>query len=337
MVDIRDLDLNLLLVLDALMDEGTLTRTAQRLGLSQPTVSAALTKLRAALGDELFVRAKGVMQPTARALALRPAVASVLRTIRLDILSMAAFDPVREMGAFTLSLSEIGELEFLPRLLDRLGREAPRASLKCVVRRPVDLELAMDLGEVDLAIGYFPDLVSSVFKQQMLFRDRSVCLVRKNHPTIGAEMTLDSFLAARHIAILPEGRTQEVVELGLAAQGLTRCVAVQVGHFVSAPFLVAQSDLVVTLPRPVAAVFAQICDLMIVEPPFAIPLIEVKQLWHKRFDGHPRSRWLRQIVAENSQNRQSFGTELHGSPELGEAAQDRQHQAAVGGRGIGPG
>src|SRR5277367_7117373 len=103
-MDIRDLDLNLLLVLDALMDEGTLTRTAQRLGLSQPTVSAALTKLRAALSDELFVRAKGVMQPTARALALRPAVASVLRTIRLGILSMAAFDPVREMGAFTLSL-----------------------------------------------------------------------------------------------------------------------------------------------------------------------------------------------------------------------------------------
>jgi DNA-binding transcriptional LysR family regulator len=315
-MDIRDLDLNLLLVLDALMDEGTLTRTAQRLRLSQPTVSAALTKLRTALGDELFVRANGVMQPTARSLALRPAVASVLKTIRLDILSMAAFDPAQETGAFTLSLSEIGELEFLPRLLDRLGREAARASLKCVVQRPADLELAMDLGEVDLAIGYFPDLVSSVFKQQMLFRHPSACLVRKSHPTIGPEMTLDTYLAARHIAIAPEGRTQEVVELGLAAQGLTRCVAVQVGHFVSAPFLVAQSDLVVTLPRPVAVVFAQICDLMIVEPPFAIPLIEVKQLWHKRFDGHPRSKWLRRIVAETSQNRPSLGTKVRGSPEL---------------------
>jgi DNA-binding transcriptional LysR family regulator len=318
-MDIRDLDLNLLLVLDALMDEGTLTRTAQRLKLSQPTVSAALTKLRAAFGDELFVRATGTMQPTARALALRPAVASVLKTIRRDILSMAAFDPAQETGAFTLSLSEIGELEFLPRLLDGLGREVPGASLKCVVQRPVDLELAMDLGEVDLAIGYFPDLVSSVFKQQVLFRHRSACLVRKGHPTIGPEMTLDSYLGARHIAIAPEGRTQEVVELGLAAQGLTRCVAVQVGHFVSAPFLVAQSDLVVTLPWPVAVLFAQICDLVMVEPPFAIPPIEVKQLWHRRFDGHPRSRWLRRIVADTSQNRPSLGTDLQGSPELNEA------------------
>jgi DNA-binding transcriptional LysR family regulator len=125
----------------------------------------------------------------------------------------------------------------------------------------------MDLGEVDLAIGYFPDLVSSVFKQQVLFRHRSACLVRKGHPTIGPEMTLDSYLGARHIAIAPEGRTQEVVELGLAAQGLTRRVAVQVGHFVTAPFLVAQSDLVVTLPRPIAVLFAQICDLVMVQPP----------------------------------------------------------------------
>jgi DNA-binding transcriptional LysR family regulator len=318
-MDIRDLDLNLLLVLDALLEEGTLTRAAQRLKLSQPTVSAGLAKLRLALGDELFVRANGLMRPTARALALRPAVTSILKTIRLDILSLAAFEPEYEAGAFTLSLSEIGELEFLPRLLDRVGREAPRARLKCVVQRPVDLALAMDLGEVDLAIGYFPDIVASVFKQQTLFRHRSACLVRKGHPTIGPEMTLDRYLAARHIAIVPEGRTQEVVELGLAAHGLTRCVAVQVGHFVSAPFLVAQSDLVATLPRPLAVLSAQMCNLRVMEPPFAIPPIEVKQLWHKRFDGHPRSRWLRRIVAENSQNRPSLGTKVRGSPELDEA------------------
>jgi hypothetical protein len=133
-------------------------------------------------------------------------------------------------------------------------------------------------------------------------------------------MTLDRYLAARHIAIAPEGRTQEVVELGLAARGLTRCVAVQIGHFVSAPFLVAQSDLVATLPRPLAVLFAPMCNLTVMEPPFAIPAIEVKQLWHKRFDGHPRLRWVRRIVAETSQNRPSLGRDVEGSTKPDEVA-----------------
>jgi DNA-binding transcriptional LysR family regulator len=307
-MDIRDLDLNLLVVLDTLFEEGTLTRTAQRLRLSQPTMSASLAKLRVVLGDELFVRANGIMQPTARAISLRPAVTSVLKTIRLDILSQAAFDPARENGAFTLSLSDIGELEFLPKLLDRLGREAPDATLRTVVERPLELALAMDLGEIDLAVGYFPELVSSSFKQQSLFRHRSACLVRRNHPTIGPDMTLDDYLAARHIAIAQEGRMQDVVELGLATQGLQRRIRLQISHFVSVPFLVAQSDLVATIPRPLAVQFAQICDLLVVEPPFTIPPIEVKQVWHKRFDGHPRLRWFRHVVAETSQNRPSLGT-----------------------------
>lgn len=307
-MDIRDLDLNLLLVLDTLIEEGNLTRTAQRLRVSQPTISVGLAKLRAALGDELFIRASGnLMRPTARALALQPIVANIIRSIRLDVLSLAAFDPVVETGVFTLSLTDIGELEFLPRLIERLAREAPQASLRAVVRRPVELALAMDLGEIDLAIGYFPDVVSTAFKQQTLFHHRCACLVRRGHPTIGQEMTLQDYLAARHIAIAPEGRTQEVVDIGLAAQGLKRRIALQTGHFLSVPFLLEQSDLVATLPRPLAIQFARICDLLVVEPPFATPLIEVKQLWHKRFDGHPRLRWLRRLVAEISQNRPSLG------------------------------
>lgn len=314
-MDIRDLDLNLLLVLDTLIEEGNLTRTAQRLRVSQPTISVGLGKLRAALGDELFIRAGGnMMRPTARALALQPIVANIIKTIRLEVLSLAAFDPARETGVFTLSLSDIGELEFLPRLLERLLREAPESSLRSVVRRPADLALAMDLGEIDLAVGYFPDMVSSAFKQQTLFRHRSACLVRRGHPTIREGMTLDEYLAAHHIAIAPEGRTHEVVDAGLAAQGVKRRIALETGHFLSVPFLLEQSDLVATLPRPLAIQFAGTCNLLMLEPPFSIPPIEVKQLWHKRFDGHPRLRWLRRIVAETSQNRPSLGRDAPPSP-----------------------
>jgi DNA-binding transcriptional LysR family regulator len=162
---IGDLDLNLLLVVDSLFDEGTLARTAQPLRPSQPMISPSLAKMRAALGDELFMRANGVMQPTALALALRTALSSVLKTIRLEIPFQTAFDPTRETATFTLSFSDPGEMEFLRRLLERLAQEAPNANLKSVVKRRADLALAMDLGEVDLAIGYFPDLTSSVFAE----------------------------------------------------------------------------------------------------------------------------------------------------------------------------
>src|SRR5260370_28330501 len=296
-MELRDLDLNLLLVLDALFEEGTLTRTAQGRRLSQQTVSESLAKLRGILGDELFVRAFGSMQPAARALALRGAVASVLKTVRREILAQAGFDPGSETGAFTVSLSDIGELEFLPRLLSRLARDAPQAALKSVVASPVELSTAMDLGEIDLAIGYFPDLTTSVFKQQFLFQHSSACVVRYDHPTIGPVMTLDDYLSAKHVVIAQKGRIQDVVEVGLAAKGLHRRTGLQIPHVVSIPFIVAGSDLVATIPRPLAIQFAGICDLRVLDPPFPIPPIEIKQLCHRRFAGHPPLNCLPHLLA----------------------------------------
>jgi DNA-binding transcriptional LysR family regulator len=174
------------------------------------------------------------MQPTALALALRGAVASVLKTVRLEILSQAGFDPGSETGAFTVSLSDIGELEFLPRLLSRLARDAPQAALKSVVANPVELSTAMDLGEIDLAIGYFPDLTTSAFKQQFLFQHSSACVVRGDHPTIGPVMTLDHYLSAKHVVIAQKGRIQDVVEVGLAAKGLHRRIGLQIPRTSSA-------------------------------------------------------------------------------------------------------
>ncbi|WP_260925105.1 LysR family transcriptional regulator [Novosphingobium sp. 9] len=306
-MELRDFDLNLLLVMDALFEEGTLTRAAQRLRLSQPTISAALAKLRSQLGDELFIRASGSMQPTARAQALRPAITGILQSVRSDVLAQADFAPSTYHGTITLSLSDIGELEFLPRLLALLEAEAPGARLRSVVANPQDLAAMMDAGEVDLAIGYFPDLVTAVFKQQLLFRHGSACIVRNDHPTIRKTLTLEDYLAARHIAVAPAGRLRDVVEATLAAQHLHREVALEIPHFINLPFLVEASDLVATVPQPLAQQFARICALRVFEVPFAVPALEIKQLWHKRYDGHPRLQWLRRIVARVIQNRPHLG------------------------------
>lgn len=302
-MELRRLDLNLLLVLDAMFEEPTITRAAHRLQLSQPSVSAALSKLRDVLGDELFVRSNGVMNPTPLAMSLREPVGNVLRSIRHDILARAGFEPATSRDTFALSLSDVGELEFLPRLMNRLGEAAPHAQVKVVSCNPEVLADAMDAGEIDLAIGYFPDLTTSVFKQQVLFSHDTVVIVRDGHPEFGGGITLDQYKAARHIEVVQQSRHHDIVELALAQQDILRDIALTVSHYVNVPALVAQSDYVGTIAKPLARRFAEHLPITTHAPPFDIPPREIKQLWHRRFDNGARLTWLRGIITQLSQHR----------------------------------
>jgi DNA-binding transcriptional LysR family regulator len=302
-VDLRRIDLNHLVILDALFEEPTLTRAAQRLQLSQPTVSTALARLRDLLGDELFVRSRGVMNATPLAVRLREPLSAVLRSIRHDILAQSNFDARTTRDTFTISLSDIGELEFLPVLMERLSAEAPNAHVKSISCNPEVLADAMDAGEIDLAIGYFPDLKTSVFKQQVLFNHASACIVRKDHPDFAQGISLDQYRNARHIAVEQQSRHHDVIELALIQQDIHRDVALTISHYVNVPALVADSNLVATLARPLARRFAELFPVSVLDVPFAIPMREIKQVWHRRFDNDPRLVWLRALIASMSQNR----------------------------------
>jgi DNA-binding transcriptional LysR family regulator len=305
-MDLRRLDLNLLVVLDALYDEGSITRVAERLQMSQPTISAALGKLRTVLNDELFIRSHGAMQPTERAMQLRLPVQKVLQMVRLEILEQAGFDPLSLAETITISTSDVGELEFLPGLLERLPRLAPRASIRTVLRDPHALAEAMDKGDVDLAIGYFPDLHAAVFKQQVLFSHPSVCVVRRDHPLYAKGLTLDQYREARHLVVAQESRSQDVIDQALAEHGIVRRVALTISHFVNVPPLIARSDLVATLARPIAAAPSQFYPITLHEAPFPIAPMQIKQVWHRRFHNSPKLVWLRRVIAEMSQNNPSM-------------------------------
>ncbi len=160
---------------------------------------------------------------------------------------------------------------------------------------------------LQMSSWFATDLVSSMIKQQLLFRASSACLVRRGHPTLGAMLTREQYVAARHVSVAQQGRSRDVFEAALVQEGIVRNVTLEVSHFVSVPLLVAESDLVATVPRPLAVRFAQLCDLVVHEVPFPTPQTEVKQFWHKRFDAHPRVQWIRHVVAETSQNRPSLG------------------------------
>ncbi|SFV38790.1 DNA-binding transcriptional regulator, LysR family [Hyphomicrobium facile] len=302
MVDLKSFDLNLLRVLNVLFELRSITKTARRLGVSQPMVSISLKKLRQSLGDELFVHSGSEMIPTARALAFEEPLRNIIQEIRHQILEEAAFDPERE-GSVQICLSDIGELEFVPNLVRRAQLEAPGMVIRSVVVDPPELARRLESGEVDLAIGYFPDLVSSNFQQQLLFEHRFACMARRGHPDIHDQISMDEFLSLRHVVVEHPTRRRDLFELTLDKAGLSRSVGLYLSNHVTMPFILQDSDLIGTIPRPLANKLAPLCDLQIFEPPLVTAPIVVKPFWHRRYQRSPRHTWLRGIIREISQNK----------------------------------
>jgi DNA-binding transcriptional LysR family regulator len=292
------LDLNLLPVLVALVEEGSGSAAARRLKMSQPAVSAALTRLRDALADPLFVRTARGLDPTPRTLAVIAPVRAALALVNNEVMPGMTFDPATSTKTITLALSDIGEMVFLPRLLERLASEAPNVSVRSVTLPPDQTMRGLELGEIDIALGYFPDLKGNNLYQQRLFSHGFVCLLRSGHPIKSNRLTPKQFVDLGHAVVRAEGRSQEVFERFLQKEGIRRRVVLNTPHFMSLPAIIAKSDLVATVPLAVGTAFAQAAEIRLVRPPFAIPSFALKQHWHRRFHSDPQSKWLRALIHE---------------------------------------
>jgi DNA-binding transcriptional LysR family regulator len=192
-MDIRKVDLNLLVVFDMLLRLQSVTRAAEALGMSQPAMSLALNKLRAAFGDPLFIRGSRGISPTPRAEQLAVPLQHVLDQIKNDVLRQPSFDPAKTERTFTFNMADVGELVFLPRIYAHFRAVAPGANIRTVSTPPAQLVEAMQSGEVDLAVGYFPGLEGAAIYQQRLFSHSFVCIVRKDHPVCGSRSRKNSF------------------------------------------------------------------------------------------------------------------------------------------------
>ncbi len=230
-MDIRNVDLNLLVVFDAMLEHRSVTRAGEAIGLSQPATSAAVARLRLMFEDPLFVKVGAQMQPTARAQALQVSVRRVIDAVKNEILQPAAFDPLRSERTFVVITPDIGEIHFVPPLIRRLAEAAPSLRLKAVSRPPDTAAEALASGAADLALGYFPDLKGAGFYQQKLFENRHVCMVRHDNPYVDdGPLSLDQYLALRHVVVRPDGR-EHVFEQFLARRGLRRQVALELVSF----------------------------------------------------------------------------------------------------------
>jgi DNA-binding transcriptional LysR family regulator len=294
-MNIGTVNLNLLLMLDALLVERHVSRAARRLGLSQPAVSNALGQLRVLFADPLLVRTGGKMVPTERALALARPLAEVLAGVEAVLAGPGAFDPRTADRRFVIAATDFVEFVLMPRLLGRLGREAPRIRLQIVAWPHHRVPPTLETGDVDLMIGFFPEAPAH-HHLASLFPDEFVCIVRKNHPRVGARLTLKAYTELSHVLVTPESEGPGVVDTELAKRGLQRTVGLRISHFLMVPGIIAVTDMVAAVSRRVAEEAARRLPLRILPPPLPLPRGTVRQVWHERTESSAAHAWLRGTV-----------------------------------------
>ena len=286
--------LNLLRVFDAVLREHGVTPAAAGLGLTQPAVSNALARLRALFGDPLFVRTPAGMDATPFARELAEPVRQALALIDAALAHGPGFDPASATRAFRFYMSDLGQIEFLPPLIERVQRAAPGVRLEAVALEVDDIADALATGALDLAVGFLPGLGPPV-RRRALFRDPYLCLMRAEHPI--KALTRRKFQEASHALVTYRGG-HRVVEEALERAGLARRIALRLPHFTVVPMVLERTDLLCTLPARVARVFEQRGGLKSLAPPVPIPTADVAVHWHERFEADPGNRWLREQVIE---------------------------------------
>lgn len=294
-MELQDIDLNLLVLFNQLLVERRVSKVADNLGLTQPAVSNSLARLRKLLGDDLFLRTPTGMQPTAFAEQLAEPVTYALGMIQSALNQRSMFDPERSTRSFTIGMTDIGEIYFLPTLMERLRQQAPGVTLSTVRNTAVNLKDEMEAGKVDLAVGLLPQLKAGFF-QRRLFRQRYVCLFREGHRLDKKKVSLSEFSAAEHLVVVSPGTGHGKVDEMLERSGIERRVRLTVPHYVAVGHILQATDLVATVPERLAQRMTAPFGLTYVTHPAKLPEMAINVFWHAKFHRMPDNQWLRTLV-----------------------------------------
>lgn len=304
-MNFRTLDLNLLRIFDTVMAEGSLTRAAQVLAMTQPAVSHALKRLHDAVGESLFQRSARGMKPTAKAEALWPQVRAALAGLQ-QALAPGTYDPTAEPVNFRLAMVDATAVLLMPRVIQRIETQRALANLRVQPLTTRDPRQLLEQGEADLAVGYFPDVIAALrsqgddatLRQLRLYDTRYVCVMRQGHPLAQGALTLDDFCAAHHLLVSFSGRAHGFVDQALSGLGRRRRIVLTVNQFHTAGQVVTTSDLLTVLPRRFLAATGYEHSLVIKALPFQLGRVHVDMLWHMRRDADPAHAWLRGLIAQ---------------------------------------
>ncbi len=295
MADLATLDLNLLRVFDAVARERHVTRAAQRLNLSQPAVSNALARLRAALNDELFLRRPGGVEPTELALALAGPVAEVLDRLRDTLAIHAPFDPGTSDRVFPIAFSEYAEAVLAPRLLERIAQEAPDSLLAFRHADRTNWQGLLEGGAAELAVGVLPE-PPAIFTRTRLLPEGFMTLMRQGHPLATGVLTVDRLIGFPHLLHSPNGSRDGALDVALAAQGRRRRLGAVVAHLSAVPDILACTDMVMTLSARLALRLGEAHGLVVRESPVEIRHTRLSMIFHRRFESDSGHAWLRRLI-----------------------------------------
>lgn len=273
----------------------SVSRAAERLGIAQSNTSIALNKLRRHFDDRLFTRTSIGMEPTPKAQAIYPVVEDILARLAAAAGGQSDFAPERSNRNLRIGMTDISEMVLLPKLLNHVRKVAPRISVDIERVSPMSPR-QLEAGEVDLAVGFMPHLEAG-FYQQTLFAQHFVCLASSNHPRIRAKPTKKAFMAEGHIVVTASGTGHSIVDKVFAEQGIERQVALRLPSFLGVARIVAQTELLVIVPKLLGDTLASQEPVLLLEPPVKLPAYAVKQHWHERFHSDPANVWLRQTMA----------------------------------------
>lgn len=319
-LNFRSLDLNLLRVFDAVMSEGSLTRAAERLAMTQPAVSHALRRLRAALGDPLFVRTAQGMNPSAYAQSLWPQVRAALASLR-QALAPDEFDPQRDAVQLRLAMADATAALLAPGLVAAIESAGALANLRILPLTTRDPRRLLEAGDADVAVGFFPEAMTAiaaqgqdaVLRHARIYTTRYVCVMRRGHPLAGSvhstantPLTLDAYCNAHHLLVSFSGRPHGYVDQALTALSRQRRIVLTVNQFFTAGRVVARSDLLTVLPEGFVEATGCQNELVTTELPLALGPVHVEMIWHLRFDADPAHRWLRGLLQRAAEEGAKF-------------------------------
>ncbi len=304
-MNFQTLDLNLLRVFDAVMAERNLTRAAARLALTQPAVSNALKRLRESLGEELLTRSAHGVMPTPYAEALWPEVQGALGRLR-QVMDPGTFNPREESVSFQLAMADATAAVLLPPLIAHIEAEQALVNLRVLPLTTRDPRPLLERGDIDLAVGYFPDALAALtstpgqngLQHERLHDSEYVCVMRRDHPLADGELTLDAFCDAHHLLVSFSGRPYGFVDQALTALNRSRRIVLTVNQFFTAGRVVSRSDLLTVLPASFLDATGYLHELVVRPLPMAVPRIHVEVMWHMRHDRVSSHQWLRARLIE---------------------------------------
>ncbi|QEW22616.1 Nodulation protein D 2 [Marinibacterium anthonyi] len=289
------LDLNLLNSLHALLETGSVTRAADRLGISQSAMSYNLARLRKAMGDELFTRTAGGLDMTPYARTLGDPLSRIMTDIDRLVSRSVAFDPASAERTFTIALPDASEVLIVPEILRRLGIEAPGIRLVLRNVEDIDVLLGLDTASLDMAIGVFSE-GQLHHKRKLLHKDDYLCLFNPLLLDLGSPISMEEYLGARHVALSGKMARNDIVGTHLALRDTKRTVAMTTEHLLSIPHIVHQTPVLATVHGRLARYFARQLGLRTSLPPFDVPPLPISLLWHSSNDPDPGHMWMRDLI-----------------------------------------